>query len=414
MHEDVKRYCNTCFSCQRYKASSQKKEGLLNPLPVTGQQWHRISLDFVTALPTTPRGMDSVCVFVDAATKMVHIAPCSKTLTARECAQLFITNVFKLHGLPREIISDRDKLFISKFWKELMKQLGINHKMSSPYHPQTDGQTEVMNKTFQNMLRHYVADCQTDWDLQCPIIEFAMNNSYHFGAQDTPFMLNFARPPITPTDLITGQTHVLQQEGHFAETCPAASELKRHLQHRLTQAVKCLNAAKQHMTAQANKHRRSVAYNVGDMVLLSTQHMNMDRCDLVPKFRPKYIGPFPVEKVLTQAVKVKLPPHMAIHNVFHVSMCRKYRSDGRYQPPPPVTIVDNLPEYEVESILAHRQRTRSSPLEYLIKWKNYPPEYNTWEPSDNAKHAPIAINAYWHKVKHAGAEHHDAKRRKVS
>jgi hypothetical protein len=143
---DVTQYVKTCDSCQRNKSRNKLPAGLLQPLSVPGEPWQSFSMDMVVDLPQTEAGSDSITVFVDRLTKMVHLAPCRKTDTAKDVVQLFISNVFRLHGMPQHMVTDRDPKFTSIFWKEFFAQVGAKHSLSSAYHPQTDGNTERVNR----------------------------------------------------------------------------------------------------------------------------------------------------------------------------------------------------------------------------------------------------------------------------
>ena len=153
MECDIQCYIDSCSSCQRNKPSNRRPAGLLQPLPIPDRPWESISMDFITQLPRTSDGFDSILVFVDRLTKMVHLAPGKTTDTATIVAKRFLNTVFKLHGLPRQIISDRDARFTGHFWHGLMNLLGIKLGLSTAFHPQTDGQTERTNRTIKQILR---------------------------------------------------------------------------------------------------------------------------------------------------------------------------------------------------------------------------------------------------------------------
>jgi hypothetical protein len=159
-------------------------------------------MDYITGLPCTTNGHDAILVFCDRLTKMVKFAPCMKTDDAAEAAHLFVKHVVSMHGMPDEIYSDRDTRFTSKFWQELMKGLGIKQKLSSAFHPETDGQTERTNRVLEEYLRHYVNPHQDDWDEWLPMAEFAYNNSVHAATvRHTPFFLCYGRHPKLPGGL---------------------------------------------------------------------------------------------------------------------------------------------------------------------------------------------------------------------
>jgi hypothetical protein len=172
---DVAKFVSTCVACQRNKARRHKPYGLLQPLPVPKKPWHTVTFDFIVKLPKTNRGNDSICVFVDKLTKLVHFVACKEEVSAKESAELYVDHVFRLHGLSREFIIDRDTRFTSAFWQEVTVLLGTRTVMSSSFHPQTDGQTEKVNQTLETYLRHFVSVGLNDWDTLLSRAEFAHN-----------------------------------------------------------------------------------------------------------------------------------------------------------------------------------------------------------------------------------------------
>ena len=153
MRTTVADYVSTCDACQRSKPVNQKPQGLLQPLPIPEGKWTTVTMDLITGLPKTKRGHDSLFVIVDKFSKMAHYVPTVKTVTAPDLAKLFMDNIFRLHGPPKTIISDRDPKFTSRFWQALFKMCGTKLTMSTAYHPQTDGQTERQNRTIEESLR---------------------------------------------------------------------------------------------------------------------------------------------------------------------------------------------------------------------------------------------------------------------
>ena len=193
MEADVTRYVGNCEMCIRNKSPNTKKAGLLAPLPIPGRPWESIGMDFITHLPKTKTGYTALYVVIDRLTKLVHIAPTTNTATAADTAQLFLDMVFKHHGLPRNIVSDRDVKFTSSFWTSFCEQVGIMLKMSSAYHPQTDGQTERMNRVIVDMMRHYINPTHDDWDEHLTAMEFAINNAFQQSIGTTPFRLTYGQ-----------------------------------------------------------------------------------------------------------------------------------------------------------------------------------------------------------------------------
>jgi hypothetical protein len=245
-----------------------------------------VSLDLITDFTKTKSGFDSIVVFVDRLSKMVHLAGRKKTLTAAGLAELFERHVWKLHGLPDNIVSDRDVRFQAEFWKVLCERLKIARYRSTAKHPQSDGQTENANEVLEDTLRHYVSLYQQDWDQNLSKAEFAMNNAYNSSIKNTPFLLNYGQNPNTPAVLfVTGlNPRVNQFVGRWSE----------QLQHE----KRCLQTAQDRQKRSADKHRRPVeTLDVGDKVLISTKHFKL-LPGLKLKLAHRYLGPFLVTEVV--------------------------------------------------------------------------------------------------------------------
>ena len=186
----IREYVNSCGKCSTNKPTTQRPQGLLQTLPIPTTPWEVISMDFMVALPTTSEGWDAMFVVVDTLTKMAHFIPTKTTPTAKDTAHLFFDHIFRYHGLPKKIISVRDSKFLSHFWKSLFQACGTELAMSTAYHPQTDGQTECMNRMLEEALRSYINPDQTDWNKHLTAIEVAYNSSHQESTQKTPFELN--------------------------------------------------------------------------------------------------------------------------------------------------------------------------------------------------------------------------------
>ncbi len=384
MSSQVKRFVATCDSCQRMKASNQKQAGLLQPLSIPTRNWESVSMDLITDLPLTARGNDAVLVVVDRLSKMTHFAPCKKTISSLELAQLFTKEIIRLHGFQRSLVMDRDPRFTSQFWKDLCTMFGTKLRLSTAFHPQTDGQTERMNRTLEDCLRHYVSPTQADWDLHLAPMEFAINNAKQDSTGLSPFQMNYGMDPLTPLNL------------DMDCKAPTAQEMASTIDKNMQKAKTALNAAQNRMKNYTDKSRRHVEFKVGDKVLLNTKNIHMHVVG-PKKLLPRWCGPFKILKTIGPvAYKLELPANMKIHNVFHVALLKAYRSDTRsYDPPPPITINGDI-EFEVETILSHRDRKRGrgSTREYLVKWTGYGPEHNTWEPERHLSNCSDAIQSY--------------------
>lgn len=198
IYSEVDRYVRNCPVCQFNKLSNQKPAGTLQPLPIPESPWDSVSFDFITGLPKTDRGFDSIVVFVDRLTKFAYIYPCHGTITAEGFADLWYEVVYRNEGISRVFVSDRDPRFTSKFWEEACKLLGTKLARSTAFHPQTDGQTERVNRILETYLRHYVSTSHSDWDVLLAGAQFAYNNAWQESVGNTPFYLNRGRHPRIP------------------------------------------------------------------------------------------------------------------------------------------------------------------------------------------------------------------------
>ncbi|KAJ9509154.1 hypothetical protein QJQ45_001643 [Haematococcus lacustris] len=396
MRADVRYYVSTCDACQRDKASTLKPGGLLNPLSIPDYRWESVSMDFITKLPSGSHGYDAICVFVDRLSKMVHFVPCREDLKARRFAQLFIDHVYKLHGMPAELISDRGSLFTSVFWREVMRRCGSKPALSSSYHPQSDGQTERYNRVLEEMLRHYISPTQSDWPDYLALAEFAVNNSWQESIQSTPFLVNTGQSPVT----------VGLRDLPYGGRCPSAHAFTRWWQDAVANARKCMAAAQSRQAAYANKARRDVEYKVGQKVLLSTKNLKLQP-GKARKLIPRYVGPFEILLLVgAVAVKLDLPASMSrLHPVFHVSLIKPYTGTDVGFMPPPVTWMDETPVYYVERLLDHKGVKDNKASFYLVQWEGYDSTHNTWEPRSNLTDCDKVLAEYnaIHHLKYASA-----------
>lgn len=200
LRRDVYRFVARCVVCHRSKGHASNF-GLYLPLPIPTQPWTDVSMDFVLGLPRTQRGNDSIFVVVDRFSNMAHFIPCKKTTDAVQVATLFFREVYRLHGLPLSIVSDRDSRFLSHFWRSIWRLLRTSLDMSSAYHPQTDGQTEVTNRTLGDMLRCLVVDNIKSWDSVLCKVEFAHNHAVNKSTRFSPFQVVYGIVPRSPIDL---------------------------------------------------------------------------------------------------------------------------------------------------------------------------------------------------------------------
>ena len=387
MIEDVKRYCAECDSCQRVKAVRQKPQGELHPLEIPGRRWESVSMDLITDLPVTRQttskagGMDSIVVFVDRLSKMVHLVATTKTVNGIGLAYLYQNYVVRHHGFPVSIVSDRDVRF-KGFWRALQDMNGVKLKMSTARHAQTDGQTENANGVLEDTLRHFTGPYQNDWDEHLAAAEFAMNNAWNSSVKNTPFMLNFGQHPHTPATL------------EVASQNPAVNKFVGQWSQQIARAKLCLEAAQQRQKTAADKHRRAApVWPVGTLVLLNVKHVRL-QVGLRTKLAPRWLGPFKVVDCIGPAnlsYRIELPPALKnMHDVFHVSSLREYRHDGTYQPPQPALMVDQEPEWQVEYISS--TRGEGARRQYKVHWLG---GQVTWEPECNLTNCGETVTEFW-------------------
>jgi len=243
MKNSIKEYIKTCSICQQAKPEHVKYLGLLAPLPVPTAPWSVVSMDFIEGLPSSNK-QDVILVVIDKFSKYAHFMALSHPFTALQVAQSYMNNVYKLHGLPAAIISDRDRIFTSSVWQELFKLTDTQLLMSSSYHPQTDGQTERLNQCIEAFLRCTVHACPKQWSKWLPLAEFWYNSNYHSALGHTPLEVLYGHQP-----------------RHFGIGTPSACsvpELDQWLKDRelLTRLIhQQLTQAQQRMKSQADKNR---------------------------------------------------------------------------------------------------------------------------------------------------------------
>jgi len=194
MSRYVGQYVSTCDLCLRIKLTRQAPVGKLHPLQIPDSRWDMLSVDFVVELPSSS-GHDAVMTVVDSVSKQVHFIPTHTTVTAEGAARLFLHQVWKLHGLPKCVISDHGPQFVARFTKELYRLLGIKLASSTAWHPQTDRQTERVNQELDQYLCLFVNERQDDWYDLLPMAEFQHNNHVHSATQQPLFLLDTGRLP---------------------------------------------------------------------------------------------------------------------------------------------------------------------------------------------------------------------------
>jgi transposase InsO family protein len=393
--EDVRTYVATCPVCQGKAIHRHRPYGELQPLPIPTDTWNspfkEISLDWITGLPPSMRNgveYNSILTVVCRVTKYALFIPTQDDTTAADFAELFFEHVECRFGSPRSIVTDRDSRITSEFWREVCEMKIIKRRLSTAYHPQTDGQSEALNRIVEDYLRAYTSEDQTVWAKLLPLAQFAYNNSRNHTTK------------LSPNRLLHGfdcEIRVDVADNVSERRIPAAQDRIEKL-HQLRQDLRLrLVEAQERMTAYYNAHHVPKQFKTGDLVKLSTKHLKLK----YPKLSPRWIGPFRVlERIGGQAYRLALPnKYSRLHPVFSVQMLEDYhrRDNAELTAMPMPDLEDPPDEWEVEEVRDKRQIKGT--LHYLVKWAGWPSEYNSYEPASHLAGAPKAIADYERRMK---------------
>ncbi|CAN6694476.1 unnamed protein product [Malus baccata var. baccata] len=291
----------------------------MQPLPIPQCKWENITMDFVYKLPRTQNGYDNIWVVIDRLTKSAHFIPVREKYPLSRLAKLFISKIVKYHGVPVDIISDRDPRFTSKFWIAFQEALGMRLLYNMAYHPQIDGQSERTIHMLEDMLRSSVLQLGDGWHDCLDLMEFTYNNNYHSSIGMAPFGALYGKSCRTALCWSEVGERVLVGLEIVDETTQNVQVIKSNLK-----------AAQDRQKSLADKHATDRRYNVGDYVFMKLSPWKcVVRFGKKGKLSPKYIGLYMItERVGEVAYMLELPPELSkVHDVCHVSMLRHYVSD---------------------------------------------------------------------------------------
>jgi hypothetical protein len=357
---DVKAFCESCPTCQVSKPTNHQPYGLLETLDVPSRPWEMVGVDFVGPLPEskTLHGVfDMILVAIDHLTAMVHLAPTKQTYRAKDIAEVMFNLVYKLHGMPSRIVSDRDTLFTSTFWQKLNDLTGTELRMSTSFHPQTDGITERANRTITQMLRQCVSPDQRDWAIKLPAIEFAINSASSASRKEPPFVLIYGRQP---------PSMIWNVKSEY----PGVRVFAQRMKDAVMSAHDAIIAARVKSTTVSNRKRKEAPFVIGDLVYLSTVNLSLPK-GRARKLAPKFIGPFKILKdYRNNSYLLDLPSDLkqrGLHPAFHAHLLRIHiPNDDRRFPGRQlnqVADIGSLEEWSVSRVTDHNGQGTDSLFE---------------------------------------------------
>ncbi|KAK3269130.1 hypothetical protein CYMTET_22395 [Cymbomonas tetramitiformis] len=330
--EDVGRWVASCNTCQSVRPRNCYPDGLLNPHTIPTRLWQVVSVDFVTGLPVTARNHDAFATFTCKLSKMVHVVPMNfQDSSAEMIARMYFDHIWKYHGTPMKIVSDRNPRFQDALWKELMRLMGVKVASTTPYNPRSDGQAEHTNRVVEDMLRSFVGSNPEDWDQWCTNVEFAINDTHSDVTGFTPFELVFGHSPMSQLDLFLQAAKGDSPQRKGGEG--SAHEMASRFSAQLADARVKLELAQQRQRTQFDQRHSQQSFRVGDRVWVEAKHLTeniMDR-ESYRKLSPRWHGPLVVveqffsdqqrdlpelDRGAPVAYRLKLPPKWRIHDVF--------------------------------------------------------------------------------------------------
>ena len=376
----VQQYVRSCDACQRTKAAVSTPAAPATPVPKPERPWDSISIDFMD-LPLTPRGKDNVLIVTDRFSRTIHIIPTVRTVTAEQTIDLMLTDVVRLHGLPISIVSDRDARFTSAVWEGLWAAFGTKLLMSSAHRPQADGQSERSNRFAQTVMRAYVNNLGTDWDLPkvYSLVELAINSAVQADTQASPAQITSGRQPATPVELLLPRAPGEEVGSTLVGLETTWRRVKDALDEGQQRVADLLN--------ETRKPASELPFAVGTEVLLHTRNYPQLRAN---KLAPMYAGPFKVtERPSPGIAQLDLPAPYRLHPAINVDQLKLYvRPAVQTQLPGPLQTGAG-DTYAVERLL--KRRTRYNKLQYLVRWQGYGPEHDSWEPASSVEHLYILV-----------------------
>ncbi|GJS64925.1 putative reverse transcriptase domain-containing protein [Tanacetum coccineum] len=381
MKRDIATYASKCLTCSKVKAEHQRPSGLLQQPKIPEWKWDKITMDFITKLPRSKSGNDTIWVIVDRLTKSTYFLAIREDYSTERLAKIYVDEIVARHGVPVSIISDRDGRFTSRCWQTVQKALGTRLDMSTAYHPQTDGQSERTIQTLEDMLRACVIDFGGSWDVHLPLAEFSYNNSYHSSIKCAPFEALYGRKCRSP---------VLWAE--IGESSLIGPELIQETTDKVVLIKEKLKAARDRQKSYADNRRKPLEFEVGDRVMLKVSPWKgVIRFGKKGKLAPRYVGPFEIlERIGLVAYRLRLPEELSgVHDTFHVSNLKKCLADASLHVPLDEIKVDKTLRFVEEPVEIMDREVKSLKRSKIalvkVRWNSKRGPEFTWEREDYMK-----------------------------
>ena len=386
MRNDFILFIRSCDKCQKNKEPTTLPSGDPLTLPLPTEAYQSLAIDFAGPFPKS-ENFDSIFVILDRFTSYTHLVPVTTNCTASEAFEILQKTIFDVHGRPLSIVMDQDPRFTSRFFQQAMKSLSIEIWMATQYHHQTNGQVERRIRTMKQMMRNFVNKRQNNWNQALPKIAAAINGAPHESLGMSLYKALYGRsyrilPPLT----------------HSATKVPAADEIIDNHEAIRLDVEQALNHARFRQTVQAQKRRNpQPQWQPGQRVLIFGKAYNPPK-GRSRKLQPRWFAPFPIKEFneTTEDYKLDLGQRYRRQKPwFHVSVLKAYHENNDTKFPtrmfarPEPMIINDEPEWEVERILDHR--TQQHRHEFLIHWKGFPDDDDSWEPIENLEGAQEAI-----------------------
>ncbi|HXP49451.1 MAG TPA: hypothetical protein VN922_05840, partial [Bacteroidia bacterium] len=383
--------------------------GLLQPIPIPTQPFEIVTMDFIPELPES-NGYDNILVIVDKLTKYGIFIPTTTKIDQIETAKLFVHYVICQYGIPRQVITDRDPKWKGDFWKEVSRLMGFERSLSTSAHPQTDGQTEILNQGLEITLRAFVGPTRDDWSQYLDVLALSYNTNPHTATGFSPAYLLRGYHPLTQTKILTNPPAVTRPTEVQVQT---GGDTPRESLHKAAEDMADQFEAERAMAKEAlllgqifqkkayNKGRLIYEFKIGDLVVINPHSLNLLKSvkGKGEKLLMKYEGPFEIiQKLSPTAYRLRMPASFGMHPVINIAHLERYNKSPEELGERPIRSIGredfiDLPEYEVERIIDEKLKKRGSRRIRMFKTRfaGYGPEFDEWLTAGQLKNAPDVL-----------------------